>query len=1159
MSDIVEKTLTALPGLFLQNQSASGPAAAKASFSSRLGGLVRGITALTSKHEEEKLIQQELSNLKATVSAPTTTLKMMKECMVRLIYCEMLGYDASFGYIHAIKLAQQGNLLEKRVGYLAVSLFLHESHELLLLLVNTVVKDLQSTNLVEVCMALTIVSQIFPREMIPAVLPLIEDKLQHSKEIIRRKAVLALYKFYLIAPNQVQHIHIKFRKALCDRDVGVMAASLHIYLRMIKENSSAYKDLTGSFVTILKQVVGGKLPVDFNYHSVPAPWLQIQLLRILGLLGKDDQRTSELMYDVLDESLRRAELNHNVTYAILFECVHTVYSIYPKSELLEKAAKCIGKFVLSPKINLKYLGLKALTYVIQQDPTLALQHQMTIIECLDHPDPIIKRETLELLYRITNAQNITVIVQKMLEYLHQSKEEYIIVNLVGKIAELAEKYAPDNAWFIQTMNAVFSVGGDVMHPDIPNNFLRLLAEGFDDETENQQLRLYAVQSYFTLLDVENVFYPQRFLQVMSWVLGEYSYLLDKETPEEVITKLYKLLRSDSISSETKAWIIAAVTKLTPQAHSSNIVERLIQEFTTSLDTCLRQHAFELKHLHENVKFMKGLLPVDKSCEDMVVDASLSFLDGFVAEELSQGAAPYKPHHQRQEEKLSQEKVLSFEPYGLSFSSSGFSGRQSPAGISLGSDISGNSTETGLKETNSLKLEGIKKLWGKEGYLPKKESKTGDETEALPVPQENIIMENVDQIITKNDQSQALTQSKEEKEKQLLASSLFVGLGSESTINLLGKADTLSHKFRRKSKVKETKNGQTTTAQNMTCSSFSSSSNVAYEEDYYLDHLQDRGDKEVKKFSLNSELLDSESLTELPLVEKISNCRLSTPSLFADNNMEVFHPPQSTAASVANEVSLAVSLLEETTEHMHSDLIEVCNNETISVSSYKIWKDECLLMVWSVFNKSASELKSANLEIAPAENFKITEQPGCCLPVIEAESTKNFQYSVQMEKPFTEGNLSGFINYQVMDTHSVQLEFSVNLSLLDFIRPLKISTEDFGKLWLSFANDVKQNVKMSESQAALPSTLKALQQELRLHVVDIIGNEGLLACQLLPSIPCLLHFRVHGDMLALWFRSSCSTLPDYLLYQCQKVIFHYRLLQDIEYNSLWYTAQLLKTA
>lgn len=41
------------------------------------------------------------------------------------------------------------------------------------------------------------------------------------------------------------------------------------------------------------------------------------------------------------------------------------------------------------------------------------------------------------------------IVQKMLEYLHQSKEEYIIVNLVGKIAELAEKYPLFGPWVIK--------------------------------------------------------------------------------------------------------------------------------------------------------------------------------------------------------------------------------------------------------------------------------------------------------------------------------------------------------------------------------------------------------------------------------------------------------------------------------------------------------------------------------------------------------------------------------------------------------------------------------------------------------------------------------------------------------------------------------------
>ncbi len=47
--------------------------------------------------------------------------RQMKELMVRAIYCEMLGYEASFSYIHAIKLAQQGTGLEKRVGMFFVN------------------------------------------------------------------------------------------------------------------------------------------------------------------------------------------------------------------------------------------------------------------------------------------------------------------------------------------------------------------------------------------------------------------------------------------------------------------------------------------------------------------------------------------------------------------------------------------------------------------------------------------------------------------------------------------------------------------------------------------------------------------------------------------------------------------------------------------------------------------------------------------------------------------------------------------------------------------------------------------------------------------------------------------------------------------------------
>lgn len=45
-----------------------------------------------------------------------------------------------------------------------------------------------------------------------------------------------------------------------------------------------------------------------------------------------------------------------------------------------------------------------------------------------------------MLFRITNAQNVTVIVEKMLDFLRVSTDDYTTIDLVGKVAELAEKY-----------------------------------------------------------------------------------------------------------------------------------------------------------------------------------------------------------------------------------------------------------------------------------------------------------------------------------------------------------------------------------------------------------------------------------------------------------------------------------------------------------------------------------------------------------------------------------------------------------------------------------------------------------------------------------------------------------------------------------------------
>jgi len=100
--------------------------------------------------EEDRIIVKELGTLKK-LNATRLNKKQMKEFVIRLMYVEMLGYDAEFGYMKAVELASTGNMLEKRVGYLCAGLCLSPEHELRMMFINRLQKDMQSDNVLEIC------------------------------------------------------------------------------------------------------------------------------------------------------------------------------------------------------------------------------------------------------------------------------------------------------------------------------------------------------------------------------------------------------------------------------------------------------------------------------------------------------------------------------------------------------------------------------------------------------------------------------------------------------------------------------------------------------------------------------------------------------------------------------------------------------------------------------------------------------------------------------------------------------------------------------------------------------------------------------------------------------------------------------------------------
>jgi AP-4 complex subunit epsilon-1 len=84
----------------------------------------------------------------------------MKELLIRAIYVEMLGHDASFSHIYAVNLTQSKNLLVKRIGYLSAFLFIDQNSEMIILMISTMQKDLQSRNHLELIAALNCLSKL---------------------------------------------------------------------------------------------------------------------------------------------------------------------------------------------------------------------------------------------------------------------------------------------------------------------------------------------------------------------------------------------------------------------------------------------------------------------------------------------------------------------------------------------------------------------------------------------------------------------------------------------------------------------------------------------------------------------------------------------------------------------------------------------------------------------------------------------------------------------------------------------------------------------------------------------------------------------------------------------------------------------------------------
>jgi AP-4 complex subunit epsilon-1 len=358
----------------------------------------------------------------------------------------------------------------------------------------------------------------------------------------------------------------------------------------------------------------------------------------LALLGANDKSSSEAMYDCLQEVLKAADTATNVGCAITYECIRTITSVYPHVPLLDAASASISRFISAENHNLKYLGLNSLVSIVQINPKYAAEHQLTVIDCLEDPDDTLKRKTLDLLYSMTNPHNVIVIVEKLTGFLRANTDAFLRAELVGRISQLAEKYAPSHAWYLQIMNSLFELGGDLVRIDMAHSLMRLLAEapaGGDlvstssnpaDIKDNVDIRAYAVDIYIAILRKPNI--PDLLLQVIAWVLGEFGHLSQSADRAQITSLLVGIEKRAANDVTLRAYVLSALQKNVAGADSvPQEVKDLVDRYRNSMSADLQQRAYEFWELLKAPTTLRNAQPKDGYAEDVKVDVELSFIDG----------------------------------------------------------------------------------------------------------------------------------------------------------------------------------------------------------------------------------------------------------------------------------------------------------------------------------------------------------------------------------------------------------------------------------------------------------------------------------------------------------------------------------------------------
>ncbi|RGB25807.1 adaptin N terminal region-domain-containing protein [Rhizophagus diaphanus] len=484
-----------------------------------------------------------------------------KDAIKKVIANMTVGKDVSGLFPEVLKNMQTEDLEQKKLVYLYLMNYAKTQPELVILAVNTFVKDTDDINPLIRALAIRTMGCIRVEKIIDYLCEPLRKCLKDDNPYVRKTAAICVAKLYDLNPElATENGFVAVLQDMVSDANPMVVANAVTALAEINEAS------TTRDIFVINTPTLTKLLVALNECT---EWGRIAILTALADYRPSDSKEAEHIVERVIPQFQH--VNGSVVLSAI-KVVMIYMRIIKTDEMLRQLVRKMAPplvTLLASAPEVQYVALRNINLILQKRSDI-LQNEIRVFFCKYNDPPYVKLEKLEIMIKLANDKNVDQLLSELKEYASEVDVDFVrkSVRAIGqcaiKIDEASERCINVLLDLINTKVNYVVQEAIIVIKDIfrkyPNNYEGIIP---------------------TLCQNLEVLDEPEAKASLIWIIGEYAERI--ENADELLVTFLDTFRDEN--SQVQLQLVTATVKLflkKPQA-TQNIVWRLLQIATSECD------------------------------------------------------------------------------------------------------------------------------------------------------------------------------------------------------------------------------------------------------------------------------------------------------------------------------------------------------------------------------------------------------------------------------------------------------------------------------------------------------------------------------------------------------------------------------------------------